>query len=362
MRKTAAVRFCGACGYELARVRADDECPMCARFEQLRIDFTVPRPSELAGLRTGPDERLDVNQPVASEDRPATASEYRAVLAAWRARTASADGGSGGPAATVIRTPSLRHPARAPIGAPTAALTSGSPASPNKPRARRKDRPTTVLTSGSPASPNKPRARRKDRPTTALTSGSPAPPNKPRARRKDRPTTALTSGSPAPPNKPIVAEVEPEPAIAEIRSSAAAEVEHTPAAGIEIEPVRSRRRVVSEDDDTAFEPVEAPPEAVAAEMEPEPVAAEVEPEPEPGARRNYRRPTPPPTQDGAGIWSAEKEITALPAPEAHQVMGAQAIRHRVASSRRRVMLQAAIGAVVGVTSALIGATVALLLS
>ena len=316
MRKTAAARFCGACGYELARVRADDECPMCARFEQLRIEFTVPRPSELAGLRTGPDERLDVNQPVASEDRPATASEYRAVLAAWRARTASADGGSGGPAATVIRTPSLRHPARAPIGAPTAALTSGSPASPNKPRARR----------------------------------------------KDRPTTALTSGSPAPPNKPIVAEVEPEPAIAEIRSSAAAEVEHTPAAGIEIEPVRSRRRVVSEDDDTAFEPVEAPPEAVAAEMEPEPVAAEVEPEPEPGARRNYRRPTPPPTQDGAGIWSAEKEITALPAPEAHQVMGAQAIRHRVASSRRRVMLQAAIGAVVGVTSALIGATVALLLS
>ena len=339
MRKTAAARFCGACGYELARVRADDECPMCARFEQLRIEFTVPRPSELAGLRTGPDERLDVNQPVASEDRPATASEYRAVLAAWRARTASADGGSGGPAATVIRTPSLRHPARAPIGAPTAALTSGSPASPNKPRARRKDRPTTVLTSGSPASPNKPRARR-----------------------KDRPTTALTSGSPAPPNKPIVAEVEPEPAIAEIRSSAAAEVEHTPAAGIEIEPVRSRRRVVSEDDDTAFEPVEAPPEAVAAEMEPEPVADEVEPEPEPGARRNYRRPTPPPTQDGAGIWSAEKEITALPAPEAHQVMGAQAIRHRVASSRRRVMLQAAIGAVVGVTSALIGATVALLLS
>ncbi len=362
MRKAAAARFCGDCGYEFARDSTGDECPICPRFEQLRTEFAVPRPSELARLHSRPEERLDANHPVASADRLPTASEYRALLAASRASIASANGGSGGPVATVIRTPSLRHPAEARMGASTAVLTRGSPAPPKKPAARRKDRPTATLTRGSPAPPKKPAARRKDRPPATLTRGSPAPPKKPAARRKDRPTATLTRGSPARPTKPRVAEGEPEPAMAEIQSSAAAVVEHTPAAGIEIAPVRSRRRAMSRDDDTAFELIEASPEPVAAAMEPEPVAAAVEPEPKPGTWRNDRRPTPPPTQDTAGIWSvAEPEIMAR-YPEAHRVMGAQAVRHHAAPSRRRAVWEAAIGAVVGVTSALIGTSLALLLS
>lgn len=63
------VRFCGACGYEMA---ADDDgrCPMCPRFEQLRIASRRP-----------------------------TIAEYRAILAS---RGANSVGG-------VIRTPGLRR-------------------------------------------------------------------------------------------------------------------------------------------------------------------------------------------------------------------------------------------------------------
>ena len=295
---------------------------MCARFEQLRIEFTVPRPSELLGLRSGPEERLDVNQPVASEDRPATASEYRAVLAAWRARTASADTGSGGPAATVIRTPALRQPARARVEAPTAA----------------------------------------------------------------------------------------EPATTEIQPSAAAEVEHTP--GAETEPVRPPLRLVSWDDDTAFELVEPPPEPVAAELdlapvaegepetvaaemgaepvidevgpEAEPVAAEVEPEREPRARRKGRpmaaltseSPAPPsksrarrkdrataaPTQNSArSLSAATKENTALSAFGAPRVTRARPIRDHAVSSHREVMPQPVIGLVVAAIGGLIGGVSVLLL-
>ena len=48
MRKKAAARFCGECGYELAP-DSTGECPMCARFAQFRSEVTVPPRSELAG-------------------------------------------------------------------------------------------------------------------------------------------------------------------------------------------------------------------------------------------------------------------------------------------------------------------------
>ena len=48
MRKKAAARFCGECGYELAR-DSTGGCPMCARFAQFRTEVTVPPRTELAG-------------------------------------------------------------------------------------------------------------------------------------------------------------------------------------------------------------------------------------------------------------------------------------------------------------------------
>ena len=70
---------------------------MCPRFEQVRLDFAVPRPSELAG------HRADVLR-ASPEDWPPTPSEYRALLAERR-------GGSAGDlaAGSVIRTPELRQ-------------------------------------------------------------------------------------------------------------------------------------------------------------------------------------------------------------------------------------------------------------
>jgi len=99
--KKRSVRFCGDCGYELARDN-DGACPMCARFEQLRIDFTVPRPSDLAAHRAG---TLDTNVPVVADDRPPTVREYRSILAERRLGSAS----TAESAATVIRTPGLRR-------------------------------------------------------------------------------------------------------------------------------------------------------------------------------------------------------------------------------------------------------------
>ena len=129
-KRSAAARFCRACGYEFAR-DTEDDCPMCARFEQFRTQFAVPRPSELAGRRTNSEERLDVDHPVASADRSPTASEYRAILAAQRRTTASPDDG-GGPAETVIRTPALRQPPPARREAQTKVLSGESQAHPEK--------------------------------------------------------------------------------------------------------------------------------------------------------------------------------------------------------------------------------------
>jgi len=147
--KSAAARFCRHCGYEFAR-GSTDECPMCARFEQSRTEFTVPRPSELAGRQTRSEERLDINHPVASADRLATALEHPVVFAAQRARTASADGRSGGPTATAIRTPALQQLSSSRVGA-RAAPAGQSPTPPEGSTARAKDRHRVI---GAPAVPH----------------------------------------------------------------------------------------------------------------------------------------------------------------------------------------------------------------
>ena len=98
--KKRGVRFCGDCGYELARDN-DGPCPMCRRFEQVRLDFIVPRPSDLTTRRPGSD--TDVG--VVPDEPPPTVEEYRAILAERRLRSAAL----GQDAATVIRTPALKQ-------------------------------------------------------------------------------------------------------------------------------------------------------------------------------------------------------------------------------------------------------------
>ena len=196
MRKKAAARFCRACGYEFARDDSD-ECRMCARFEQLRIESAVPRPSELGSRQTLPEEPLDIGDPVPSVERPTTPSEYRAVLAARRARTPSADGQSRGPAATVIGTPALPRPANSPMEAPTAALAGESaPPRKKKPTARRKSRPTPTPTPppGGPTPilirlrvpPLQPANVSMEAPAPTVLRESPSPEEKSPARRESR--------------------------------------------------------------------------------------------------------------------------------------------------------------------------------
>lgn len=59
-RKTRSSRpkapFCMRCGYRLTA--GDAECPMCARLEQTRRNFVIPRPGELTHLRG--DQSADV--------------------------------------------------------------------------------------------------------------------------------------------------------------------------------------------------------------------------------------------------------------------------------------------------------------
>lgn len=99
--KKRRIRFCGDCGYELAR-NHDGPCPMCRRFEQLRLDLTVPRPSDLAAHRPGAP---DITVSGLPDEWPPTVAEYRAILAERRLRS-----DSGGNAATVIRTAAMRQP------------------------------------------------------------------------------------------------------------------------------------------------------------------------------------------------------------------------------------------------------------
>jgi len=100
-RSKTSIRYCAACGYELSPGH-EGPCPMCPRFDQLRADFTMPRPSELSapprggGATTG---RVD------SETWPPTPSEYREILAERRRRLSTEAGKSASPG--VIRTPGL---------------------------------------------------------------------------------------------------------------------------------------------------------------------------------------------------------------------------------------------------------------
>jgi hypothetical protein len=331
MRKTATARFCSDCGYELAQ-DSSGECPMCARFEQMRIEFSVPRPSELGARHTRPEGRVDVNHPVASADGRLAASEYRAILAANRARAASADGGSGGPAATVFRTPGLGQPAKARMEAPSTVLAAESSAPPE-----------AVLAAESPAPAKKPGVRRKNRrptdaPTAPLAGESPAPAKKPGVRRKnhrptDAPTAPLAGELPAPPEKSTARRNRPTPTLA-------------PSGGPT--PILIRLRAPQQ---PANATMEAPTTAWAGESPAPPEKST--------SWRSRPTPTPPPTRESARSLSAAAEHSTLPPPDADRVIGARAARHHSASPRGRVMLQIAIGVVIGGTSALISASVAL---
>ena len=100
-RPKRRIRFCGDCGYELAPGN-EGRCPMCRRFEQLRVDFMVPRPSALAEQRTQSGE-IHVS-PTPDEWAP-TVAEYRAILAERRAGSTSTDA----PQGRVVRTAGLTH-------------------------------------------------------------------------------------------------------------------------------------------------------------------------------------------------------------------------------------------------------------
>lgn len=102
-------RFCGDCGYELAPAN-EGRCPMCARFEQLRMEFVVPRPREPVSQATQRPKPSAADLPSGSAERRPTAAEYRAIIAAHRARS----GSTGGSAGAVIGNRSLIQPRAAP--------------------------------------------------------------------------------------------------------------------------------------------------------------------------------------------------------------------------------------------------------
>ena len=173
MRKKAAARFCGDCGYEFAR---DDhgECRMCARFEQLRDESALRRPKEPAHRPAHSGEAID-SGPVPSADWPPTPAEYRAILAARRRSTASPEGQSRGPAATVIGTPALPQPANSGAEETATPIAKDSPRPPKKrSTARRNSRPPTVALPDESATPPKSKVRRKS-PASAPTLPSNAP-------------------------------------------------------------------------------------------------------------------------------------------------------------------------------------------
>jgi hypothetical protein len=129
--KKRSVPFCGDCGYELARDN-DGTCPMCRRFEQLRLDFIVPRPSDFAAHRPG--SRNTGVSGVPDEWLP-TVAEYRAILAERRLRSDS----PGQHAATVIRTAAMRQTQVSPPPRGATAPGDGALTSPAKPKPPAKD-------------------------------------------------------------------------------------------------------------------------------------------------------------------------------------------------------------------------------
>lgn len=125
MKRRTAARVCGDCDYELAP-DSDGTCPMCARFQQLRIDFADPGPSELDRPVTHPAETLDAQSSVPPSRHPPTTSEYRTIIAAQRARSRSVP--------SVIRNPALRA-IQAPPAESSAPSTPGSAAPAEEPKA-----------------------------------------------------------------------------------------------------------------------------------------------------------------------------------------------------------------------------------
>ena len=291
-------RFCRNCGYEFAR---DDtgECRMCARFEQSRIGFAVPRPSELGTGPTRVQESLDVDDPP-SVNWPPTPAEYPAILAERHARTPSADRHSEAPTGIVLGALALPRPAESAMEAPTEPTAGEAPAPPKKKStARRKNsRLTAPMAREAPAPPKKKSAaRRNSGPTpTAPTAGeAPAPPKKKSAARRNSGPTPTP-----PPFWPT--------------------------------PVLIRLRATQQ---PALVTMEAPPAVLAGES---PVP------PETSTARRESRLTPPPAPESAG--------SSLAGP---------ALR-RDAALYGRVVLQIATWVVLVATSAMIGVLVVLLMS
>ena len=306
-------RFCRNCGYEF---QPDDtgQCRMCARFEQSRIGFAVPRPSELASRQTPLQEPLDGDDPP-SVDWPPTPAEYRAILAERRARTPSADGQSRGP---VLGALALPPPAKSAKEAPTAELAGEAPAPPKKKSTARRRPPTpSAPTAGASPAPPKKRAtarRKNSKPTAELAGEAPAPPKK-------RAATGRNNSTPTPTPTPVW----PTPILIRLRAP----------------------------QQPAIVTMEAPTAVLAGES--------LVP-PETSTARRESRPTPPPTQESARSSSAAaEEHAALALLDAERVLGARALPHR-AASYGRVVSQIATGVVIAAISAMIGVAVALLLS
>jgi hypothetical protein len=128
--KKPVARFCGDCGYKLA-ADGDGRCPMCPRFEQLRMELTVPRHGEHASPTTHRPTSLEADVPGSAERRP-TAAEYRAIIAAHRARS----GSTGGSAGAVIGNRALIQPRAAPKEDRTAPPPEDSTGQPSEEAAR----------------------------------------------------------------------------------------------------------------------------------------------------------------------------------------------------------------------------------
>lgn len=108
---------------------------MCPRFEQLRMDFTVPRPSELAAHRA---EVRDTDVSAAPDEWPPTVAEYRATLEERQGGSTPADQSRG----RVIRTPGLRQIRVAPPSGSASAADGEVLASPVPSRPKQEPPPT----------------------------------------------------------------------------------------------------------------------------------------------------------------------------------------------------------------------------
>jgi hypothetical protein len=101
-RKRAVRRFCGNCGYELA-VEGDGKCPMCPRFEQVRVDSALPRANDLDSLGTRRTELVVRQTAIGSGEHAPTVSDY-GLIGVERARS----GPTGGSVPAGARNPAVR--------------------------------------------------------------------------------------------------------------------------------------------------------------------------------------------------------------------------------------------------------------